>query len=786
MIGKHIPSPKGHSSFKGLNDYITGKTKGQPGEKIALTGCLNLASVETATIEMESLAFQNKLSKDPVMHMLLSWRENENPTSDQVREAVTITLGELNLSQCQAVYSLHRNTDNLHLHICVNRIDPETYRAIDPAHGWTRRAMEHAARRIEHVQGWNGEENTWSEINESGVITQKPNKQDIRLRQEVKDTENQTGEQSAIRHAQGALKGRIQSIASWDALHNLMRSNGMEYERKGSGAVIHVGDIVVKASSVSRNLSLAKLEKGIGAYQSPREAERPLNFEDTSSNRKPLDKSNDNADWRAYIAERGEYFRNKKSAQTLQSMTQRQERQALKVRQRDERKAMFAGFRGHRYPRAYVDQQRSALSTKHAYELALMKALHKKQREGQKQSSLIYLSFERWLVERGLTLQADEYRHRKDKGYIRLEPPEGSNENTAYQGPSGILGFTMTQTKQGARFASAETPNKAAFIDTGSLIRVYGTEENSLLAALQLAQAKWGGAKINGSDEYKRRCAEIAAKHGIRVSNPELQDLMKEFERKNRPLMSPEIARNAIAHEALLLRNRYHEVWRSYTEHKKALNDLLAAEPQKPKFFGLKKWKLEHSEWAGERDKLAAQIAAGLETLGVKSPSNNAEKEAEARHVRYDKLAIEEALRQNPDAAAIIREDDARIEREELERINAEEAKARAEKESYGRLRASILELAARFGEEALIITNAQDGQTYSGIIIGTAEKNGHCYAAQMGYDGHVFLHDIEKDDLPEIVAVTGKKVQISCRNSRIGEINEESLQVGRSRGRSR
>jgi hypothetical protein len=60
MIGKHIPSPEHNSSFKGLNDYITGKTNRRPEEKIAVTGCLNLASVDTATMEMESLAFQNK------------------------------------------------------------------------------------------------------------------------------------------------------------------------------------------------------------------------------------------------------------------------------------------------------------------------------------------------------------------------------------------------------------------------------------------------------------------------------------------------------------------------------------------------------------------------------------------------------------------------------------------------------------------------------------------------------------------------------------------------------
>ncbi|MDR3164300.1 MAG: relaxase/mobilization nuclease domain-containing protein, partial [Synergistaceae bacterium] len=89
MIGKHIRNPKGRSSFKGLNDYITGKSKRQQSEeKIACTGCVNLASVETATLEMESCAFQNKRSADPVMHLLLSWRENEVPTSGQALEAV--------------------------------------------------------------------------------------------------------------------------------------------------------------------------------------------------------------------------------------------------------------------------------------------------------------------------------------------------------------------------------------------------------------------------------------------------------------------------------------------------------------------------------------------------------------------------------------------------------------------------------------------------------------------------------------------------------------------------
>ncbi|MDR0653960.1 MAG: relaxase/mobilization nuclease domain-containing protein [Synergistaceae bacterium] len=129
--------------------------------------------MDTATLQMNSLAFLNKRCADPVMHLLLSWRENETPTKEQTVEAVKIALGALCLSQCQAVYALHQNTDNMHLHICVNRIDPETTKAITPAEGWTRRAMERAARRIEHAQGWQTESNAWSEIKERGELVRK-------------------------------------------------------------------------------------------------------------------------------------------------------------------------------------------------------------------------------------------------------------------------------------------------------------------------------------------------------------------------------------------------------------------------------------------------------------------------------------------------------------------------------------------------------------------------------------------------------------------------------------
>ena len=41
----------------------------------------------------------------------------------------------------------------------------------------------------------------------------------------------------------------------------------MRYERKGSGAILWVGDTAIKASSADRHASLFHLEKRLGAYQ---------------------------------------------------------------------------------------------------------------------------------------------------------------------------------------------------------------------------------------------------------------------------------------------------------------------------------------------------------------------------------------------------------------------------------------------------------------------------------------------------------------------------------------
>jgi hypothetical protein len=155
--------------------------------------------------------------------------------------------------------------------------------------------------------------------------------------------------------------------------------------------------------------------------------------------------------------------------------------------------------------------------------------------------------------------EAEKWRQRKNKRILLLERPNDMTINEQ-QGNAGLSGFSMTVTRQGVKFARQDNPGAVAFIDTGRVIKVYMQEDASLLAALRLAQSKWGGVQINGTDDYKCRCAELAAKSGIRVANPELQTIQQELrERKTREssmsisAMARELGQKALGEQMIIV-----------------------------------------------------------------------------------------------------------------------------------------------------------------------------------------------------------------------------------------
>jgi hypothetical protein len=73
----------------------------------------------------------------------------------------------------------------------------------------------------------------------------------------------------------------------------------------------------------------------------------------------------------------------------------------------------------------------------------------------------------------------------------------------------------------------------AGFIDIGRVVLVLCKDNATVLAALQLAAQKWpAGYEVSGSAEFMDQCCRLAAKHGLMITNPELQDLIEVERRK--------------------------------------------------------------------------------------------------------------------------------------------------------------------------------------------------------------------------------------------------------------
>ena len=531
VIGKIIPRKYGTGSFRDSVNYNLGLS-GKDKDKVEYVNTLNnFFPPELITTEMEALATQNTRSADPVFNCILSWQENEIPSRQQTDEAVEIVLKELGLDGCLTHYALHRNTENLHLHICVNRIDPATYKARDPAHGWTKKAVEKAARKIELAHGWEIERSGRYVVTPEGEIIekQKNNNKEAKFSQTARDIEAHTGEKSAERIGQETAAPIIRNAKTWKELHQNLAEHGIAFERKGSGAILHIGDTPIKASQAGRDISLSKLEKRFGEYRE-RDASVVLNAKKPEAVERVVNIPKVKRSWEEYQKAKAEYLTAKKKNFSELRKQQENERKFQFGNQREERASLFnVPWKG---KGSELNQRRSILAAKQQSERLDLRDRHKEERENLKQHfPNRFPSFKKWLSQNDDLELFAVYRY---PSQLVLFAEEG-NANSTPRKSFDLRNYSPAASeKRGGVMYCKSGKNVADFIDYGKKIVVSAKfDETSVLAALQLASRKWGGIKISGSEEYKRLCVRLAAKHDFKITNPDLKEEVETMREKS-------------------------------------------------------------------------------------------------------------------------------------------------------------------------------------------------------------------------------------------------------------
>jgi len=412
MIVKKIrngDSPKTKAQqIADLVNYIRHPQGINPDEKVEHSGGWNFITDDHDGQRMEAIALAEDAirSKMPVSHYVFSWRQYEQPTPGQVDELVDIFLREMGLEGCQTIYGLHHNTQNYHVHIAVNRMHPVTMKVINPNRGFDIEAAHKILALVEHRQGWTSETNARYVVNEQGEVVRKERKSGPKPKTPALDYEVATGAKSAQRIAQERGFGILENATSWSELHEKLAAVGLRFERKGSGAIIFVGEIAIKASSVDRAFSMNHLNKRLGDFV-------PGAYPDDILKIEPEPVSPINLkEWQQYRAETAP------PPPVPQLVMQDIVIELLKVRQRKEQKNLptrlaeslppsesTPGY-AQKCPRPILNTARHFQKLQHQEERRQLR--RKVPRRGQQRPR-----FETWLRTQGLPEKAEQWRYRQ-------------------------------------------------------------------------------------------------------------------------------------------------------------------------------------------------------------------------------------------------------------------------------------------------------------------------------------------------------------------------------------
>lgn len=598
MLAPVPPKRKdGGSSFSTLGSYLTTSINADTGEILQRGDVMlsdNLLSAETAAAEMQSVAAQNSRCKDPVMHVVLTWQEGEKPTAKQWKESVRHALSSLNdrngngISDHQFMAVAHDDTDHFHVHVMVNRVHPETYKANAPE--WLHKSLDKACREIEAAQGWAESNGLYRWDKEQGKAVPTENKE----REARKEVAQQDGLDRGMAGTGKAAKmeryGNAESLetyckgepakelskamqregVTWGDVHSALAKHGLEIHKGAKGGYTVSaegvdGDRVhVKASSVFRKHFAGKAqreetESKLGQWQEAKDYIRHV--VDVKQTYNPSKEPKRNPQERE--------SRREERANMRRQL--RQEYQAYKteyyagkrIRANEEKAAAAGRFRAitdqAREERKRIREAKMAPEVKKAMlSITTAKAVQERDKLRQELASKRQQDkpedFKTWTTARAKQghpaaisqLRGWAYQEGRDRKSLERRNTELDRLNSAaparneWYAPadprkqvkeSATLRMTWEVDKKNGD-VSYKIDGKKAFTDHGERI-TFGDGKNidAIEAGLKMAAQKFGGTvQVNGSAEFKKRALEVAIERGINIkfANEDLAKLHEE------------------------------------------------------------------------------------------------------------------------------------------------------------------------------------------------------------------------------------------------------------------
>lgn len=526
MIAKRVPIQQLHKShFGNLVEYLVSEKNAFRVGGVRITNCQS-ETIEWAIQEILATQARNtRAQSDKTYHLIVSFPEGEEPP-ECVLHAIEDRICEgLGFAEHQRLSVIHRDTDNLHFHLAINKIHPERLTIYEPYYDHKKLGELCASLELHY-----------------GLI--QDNHQARKTGQRAEDMERFTGIESLTGYLRRECLVGLQAASNWTAVHTLLAEHGIGLKLRGNGLVFTEGaDLLVKASAVDRALSKGHMEARLGPFQAAetiRSEKMEPSRDQTAVSRSrrterpvPL-RVETRALWEAYQQDREDRKRT---------------RQAVRVEARDRlgekiesaKRAWSLKRKAIHLLGGKAERRLSYALTRHQFEAALQNAraeFHRALRENQ-----------------------ERHAHRNWVDWLQVQAKAGNPEALA------ALRARRARTETGdriqgqtARYTLPEETHltrggSAVFILAGTTIRDDGERlriarhqrtDEGLVQALKLAVARYGETlSIQGSAEFREQIARaaVAGRVRVRFDDPALDARRRTLQANERLASAPERTR---------------------------------------------------------------------------------------------------------------------------------------------------------------------------------------------------------------------------------------------------
>ncbi len=509
VIVKQVAS-KGKGSFRGLANYLLDvKNRGEKLEHYAFSNCPFEKIEENISYIKQMQELNQMVKSDKSLHLVVSFQEEEKPSREVLEVIEEELLKVLGMQEHHRLSVTHNNTNNFHIHIAVNRLNPHTNLLVDP---WkSKMKLQKKAQELEERYKLKRDNHPTELFTDKKVSLKESENSNSKTKEHrYRDQEIHSGMKNLLTWIKEEVLEEIKELianpqSDLKELQELLAQYNLEIKPRANGLVI--GDkkrkLFVKASDVHRILSKKSLEKRFGAFKSYK----------TSSRVKKSFGMPKSSLWEEYQ----ELIKRRRVTKKEELSLEKKSRLALRESIGLKYKEQLEKINHHpTLSSSQKYQQRQNIFAHRRAELKELSERFAKKRNAIHKANRLF-SYKEFLLERALAgdeLALEALRRTK----MVFKP----NENILRH-PQGKINHKIWEslklqiTKEGKAVYEIEEHGK--IVDTGSYLKVtIEDSDRAILTSLEMATEKFGKRlDVQGSLEFKKRLMMVNERYDLKI-----------------------------------------------------------------------------------------------------------------------------------------------------------------------------------------------------------------------------------------------------------------------------